>query len=89
MSVNLRNAPVDRRRMSPSDRSQYKAGDRVSAVKRARAYRGKMAQRENIQRSTTDQKPGTGGFTHGIGLQQARLRKVGEEERRAEALRGV
>ena len=89
MAVNLRNAPIDRRRLTDEDNAQYKGGDRVSAARRAMAYRGQMAQARNTEQRATDQRPGTGGFSTGIGIQQARLRQVGEEERRAEALRGV
>lgn len=86
---NLRNTPIDRRRMSPRDRSQYKAGDRVSAIKRAKAYRGRMAQQRNSDQFRTERNPGTGGFTQGRAIQQARLREVGDEQRRSESLRGI
>ena len=86
---NLRNAPIDRRRMSESDRSQYKAGDRINAIKRAKAYRGRMAQQRNSDQFRTERNPGTGGFTQGRAIQQARLREVGDEQRRSESLRGI
>ena len=86
---NLRNTPIDRRRMSESDRSQYKAGDRINAIKRAKAYRGRMAQQRNSDQFRTERNPGTGGFTQGRAIQQARLREVGDEQRRSESLRGI
>ena len=41
----------------------------------------------NIEQARTEQKPGTGGFTQGISIQQQRLRDIGEENRRARQLR--
>tara|TARA_A100000171_G_C2122100_1_gene141366 strand:- start:378 stop:644 length:267 start_codon:yes stop_codon:yes gene_type:complete len=87
--ANLRNAAIDRRRLRENDRVQYKAGDRVSAIKRAKAYRGRMAQQRNSDQFRTERNPGTGGFTQGRAIQQARLREVGDEQRRSESLRGI
>ena len=87
MAVNLRNKPVDRRRLSVADRKSYKPDMRVKAVKRANAYRGQMAMQNKNDQFRTEKKPGTGGFTGGIGVQQARLRKVGEDNRRAMSFR--
>ena len=87
MAVNLRNKPVDRRRLSVADRESYKPDMRLKAVQRANAYRGQMAMQNNNDQFRTEQKPGTGGFTGGAGVQQSRLRKVGQETRRAECFR--
>ena len=87
MAVNLRNKPVDRRRLSVADRESYKPDMRLKAVQRANAYRGQMAMQNNNDQFRTEQKPGTGGFTGGAGVQQSRLRKVGQETRRAESFR--
>lgn len=87
MAVNLRNKPVDRRRLSVADRKSYKPDMRIKAVQRANAYRGQMAMQNNNDQFRTEQKPGTGGFTGGRGVQQSRLRKVGQENRRAESFR--
>ena len=46
-----------------------------------------MSQQINRPKFTTERKPGTGGFTKGIGVQQERLREEGAKVRRAEALR--
>ena len=86
MAVNLRTKPIDRRRLSAEDRQSYKPGPRVTAVKRAKAYRGRLAFQNNAERPSTDQKPGTGGFTQGIALQQARLREQGAKLKRAKSL---
>ena len=42
---------------------------------------------ENMPKNTTDRRPGTGGFTQGIGIQQQRMRNKGAEVRRAKSLR--
>ena len=87
MAVNLRNKPVDRRRLSVADRKSYKPDMRLKAVQRANAYRGQMAMQNNNDQFRTEQKPGTGGFTGGRGVQQARLREVGQQNRRAASFR--
>ena len=68
MAVNLRDKPIDRRRLSMEDRQTYRPGQRTQKVARARARKGYMAQLENMPKNTTDRKPGTGGFTKGITL---------------------
>ena len=87
MAVNLRNKPVDRRRLSVADRKSYKPDMRLKAVQRANAYRGQMAMQNNNDQFRTEQKPGTGGFTQGIARQQERMRIKGQEERRAKSFR--
>ena len=86
MAVNLRNQPIDRRRLSAEDRQSYKPGGRITAVKRAKAYRGRLGFQNKVEPNTTDQKPGTGGFTQGIALQQARLREEGKKLKRSKSL---
>ena len=87
MAANLRDKPIDRRRLSAQDRVSYRPGDRTQKIARARARKGQMAQRENMPFNTTSRKPGTGGFTKGLAMQQQRLREKGAEVRRAKALR--
>ena len=87
MAVNLRDKPIDRRRLSMEDRQTYRPGQRTQKVARARARKGYMAQLENMPKNTTDRKPGTGGFTKGITLQQDRVREKGAELKRSKALR--
>ena len=53
----------------------------------ARQRRGQMAQRANSPIAHTSQKPGTGGFTQGLSLQQQRNREKGAQVRRSEELR--
>ena len=87
MAVNLRNKPVDRRRLSAQDRKSYKSDMRLKAVKKVNAYRGQMAMQSKNEQSRTEKKPGTGGFTQGPGIQQQRLRDVGTANKRAKTLR--
>lgn len=87
MAVNLRDKPIDRRRLSAEDRASYRPGQRTQKVARARARKGYMSQQINRPKFTTERKPGTGGFTKGIGVQQDRLRQEGAKVKRAEALR--
>ena len=87
MAANLRDKPVDRRRLSAQDRASYRPGDRTQKIARARQRKGQMAQQQNTPINTTTRRPGTGGFTKGIGLQQQRLREKGAELKRSKALR--
>tara|TARA_R110002050_G_scaffold270191_1_gene413172 strand:- start:2 stop:286 length:285 start_codon:yes stop_codon:yes gene_type:complete len=86
-STNLRNKPVDRRRLNKQDREQYNPGPRQQAVARARMRKGNLAYEKNAPRGTQEHKPGTGGFTSGLGLQQARNREEGAKVARSKALR--
>ena len=85
--ANLRNAPIDRRRLSAADREVYQPQQRMKAVAKAKAYRGQLAMQNNQDQFRTEQKPGTGGFTGGIGIQQQRLRDIGDQNRRSAQLR--
>ena len=86
MAVNLRSKPIDRRRLSAQDKSDYNMS-RSKKIAGARSRRGAMAQRENMPVAHTAQKPGTGGFTQGLAIQQQRNREKGAEVRRSKALR--
>ena len=86
MAVNLRTKPIDRRRLSAQDKSDYNMV-RSKKIAGARARRGQMAKRENNPIAHTTQKPGTGGFTQGLSIQQQRNREKGAEVRRSKALR--
>jgi hypothetical protein len=91
-SKNLRNAPIDRRRLNAEDRAAYNAanpggGRRGMALERSRARRGAIAYRTNKPRNTTDAKPGSGGVGYGSGIQQQRQRDSSQEKRRNEGFR--
>ncbi len=85
--MNLRNKPVDKRRLSAEDRESYRPADRQKAHSRAKQRKGQMAWDAKVTRGTQEQKPGTGGFTKGLAAQQDRNRQKGAEVRRSEALR--
>lgn len=87
MAVNLRNKPVDRRRLSAADKESYKPTQRLKAVAKVKAYRGQMAMENNNEQFRTEKKPGTGGFTGGVGIQQERLRDKGAKLARSKQLR--
>jgi hypothetical protein len=83
----LRTQPIDRRRLSSEDRQNYKPGNRLGAIAKAKAFKRSWATEKQRKPFATEQKPGTGGFTQGISIQQQRLREKGQEKRRAESLR--
>tara|TARA_B100001758_G_C17770422_1_gene284782 strand:- start:167 stop:451 length:285 start_codon:yes stop_codon:yes gene_type:complete len=86
-TTNLRNKPVDRRRLKAEDKAQYQPSNRVKAVSKARARKGQLSWDNKVQRGRQEQTPGTGGFTAGIATQQQRMRDEGAKVRRSKALR--
>lgn len=91
MSANITNPPLDRRRLSREDRSAYnQSGSHAQAKKalaRTKAYRGKQKYESNRPPRAQERQPGSGGFMGGVAIQQARMRQLGQEQARAEALR--
>jgi hypothetical protein len=59
----------------------------MKAVSKARARKGQLAWENKVDMGRQEQKPGTGGFTSGLGLQQARNREEGAKVQRSKALR--
>jgi len=86
--ANLRNKPVDRRRLNAEDKKAYRPGGRQMALAKARQRRGRMAWNEHSEKRTVEQRPGSGGFTGGIGIQQQRMREEGQKIERSKQLRG-
>jgi len=86
-STNLRNKPVDRRRLNKQDREQYNPAPRQQAVARARMRKGNLAYDAHAPRGTQEHKPGTGGLSLGRGAQGARQREEGAKVARSKALR--
>jgi hypothetical protein len=84
--MNLRNTPIDKRRLKAEDR-QFNTSSRETALKRAKQRRGRLAYENKMQMRTTEQAPGSGGFTQGIAIQQQRLRDRGENVRRSKSFR--
>jgi len=87
VAFNLRNTTVDRRRLSAEDRASYRPQQRQMALARAQQRRGQLAWNEHREQRTREARPGSGGFTGGIGIQQQRLREEGAKLARAEQLR--
>ena len=90
MTVNITNHPIDRRRLSVEDREVYnRSGSHArakKAVARTRAYRGDQRYQRNRMENTEGGR-NTNSFFGGRQIQQARLREVGQERRRAESFR--
>ena len=86
-STNLRNKPIDRRRLSAEDRESYRPTNRMQAVAKARGRKGQLAWDNKVQTGRQEQKPGTGGFTKGLAAQQERNRNEGAKVARSKALR--
>jgi len=102
VSTRLRNTPIDRRRLSVRDRSDFnRAGgnnSREKAISRVKSYRGAVGRRNNTPMRTQVHTPGTGGFTNrepgyrgpdnsGIRRQQLRNKVTSNNINRAESLR--
>ena len=83
----LRTQPIDRRRLSTEDRQSYKPGGRLGAIARAKAFKSSWSANQQRKPFATEKKPGSGGFTRGIALQQQRLRDKGAQDRRAKSFR--
>ena len=87
MAASFRTQPLDRRRMTASDRAVYSPKERLSAISKAKQYKASIAYRENKKPYTSGQTPGTGGFTGGLWQQQERLAMKGDDKRRMESFR--
>ena len=85
MAVNLRTKPIDRRRLSAQDKSDYNRV-RSRKIAGARRRRGAIAQQQNSEVAHTSQTPGTGGFTAKY-AQSERNREESAKVQRSEALR--
>ena len=85
MAVNLRTKPIDRRRLSAQDKSDYNMS-RSRKIAGARRRRGAIAQQQNSEVAHTSQTPGTGGFTAQY-AQSERNREESAKVQRSEALR--
>ncbi len=87
----VKNGPVDRRRLSDQDKSDYNGSgaysERAQAVGRTRAYRGMRAYEAKRPQASTPQTPGTGGMGVGLGAQIERNREIGANKRKSEGFR--
>ena len=69
------------------DRSQYKPGDRLNALAKAKRFRSREIYNEKRKPFATEQKPGSGGFQAGRDVQAQRNYEQGSEKLRAESMR--
>ena len=83
----LRTQPVDRRRLSMSDRSSYRPTKRLKAIAKAKAFKSSWASQQKRKPFATEQKPGSGGFKLGSAAIYERQRMEGAKERRAKSFR--
>lgn len=94
----FRDGPIDRRRLNMRDRRDLNVsgnyGDEARAQSYLKAYKGNLDYQAKRPIRTTSQTPGSGGLspgvqpgTPGVGIQQQRLREVGDANRRQEAFR--
>ena len=88
-TTNLRNKPVDKRRLNAEDREQYSGRAKAKTVAQARLKRGQLAWENKVDIGRQERRPGTGGFTSGISMQQARVREEGQKLARSKQLRGT
>jgi len=86
-STNLRNKPVDKRRLSAQDRESYRPGNRSQALSRARQRKGQMAWDNKVQKGKQEHKPGSGGLSMGRGTQAQRQRNESAKVQRSKQLR--
>ena len=88
-TTNLRNKPVDKRRLSAQDKEQYQGRAKAKNVAQARLKRGQLAWDNKVDVGRQEHRPGTGGFTASIGTQQQRVREEGQKLARSKQLRGT
>ena len=87
-TTNLRNKPVDKRRLNAQDRAQYSGRAKAKNVAQARLKRGNLAWENKVNVGRQERRPGTGGFTAGIETQQQRVRDESQKLQRSKQLRG-
>lgn len=87
----LRTNSIDKRRLSPRDRNEYRGGSRETALARTRAYKGQLAMESKRRPNTTDSYSSggdyLGDFKPGIDTQVQRNRERGAQLKRSRQLR--
>ena len=83
----LRTQPIDRRRLTMSERASYKPQKRLGAIARAKAFKSSWASQQKRKPFATEQKPGSGGFKLGSAAVYQRQQLEGDKKRRAESFR--
>ena len=81
------NGPIDRRRMTMKDRSDYSPNNRASSLSKVKSYQAQNNYQANQRPNTTVHKPGSGGFQQGAYAQGVRQAGKRYEEDRAESYR--
>ena len=81
----LRTQPIDRRRLTMSERASYKPQKRLGAIAKAKAFKSSWASQQKRKPFATEQKPGSGGFKLGSAAIYARQREEGDKTRRAKS----
>ena len=85
--MNFRSSKVDRRYLDDTEKAAFSGVEQERHERRVKARRGALAYERNRDQFATEQTPGTGGISPGLGIQQQRTREEGEEKRRSESLR--
>ena len=85
--ASFRTKPVDRRRLTMEERQSYRPEERLTAIARAKAFKGNLSYNQKRKPFATEQKPGSGGFKQGRGALPERLRQEGYKEARAKSFR--
>lgn len=85
----FQNDTVNLTHFSDEDKAVLKRGNRADerSLRHVKARKAAMNHRKAAEEKRTERNPGTGGFMRGRLIQQARLREIGKERRRAESLR--
>tara|TARA_B100001094_G_scaffold331198_2_gene398733 strand:+ start:573 stop:863 length:291 start_codon:yes stop_codon:yes gene_type:complete len=86
VAVNLRNKPIDKRRLKAEDRG-FDTSRRTQALARARQRRGQAAYENNRQPNTTLRYKGRNAFAPGIRAQQMRMQELSAQKARNMELR--
>lgn len=86
MAVNLRNKPIDKRRLKVEDRG-FDTSSRQQALARARQRRGQAAYEYKRQPNTTLKYTGGNAFAPGIKTQQMRMQELSAQKARNMELR--
>ena len=82
----FRDQPVDKRRLDEPSRQSYSPANREGALARVQAYRARNNYQANRPPNTTEQRPGTGGFTNPFAQADRRWNEK-SERLRAESFR--
>ena len=86
-TTNLRNKPVDRRRLKAEDKESYRPTNRMKAVSKARQRKGQLAWDKKVTTGRQERRPGTGGLSLGRATQGQRQAQETAKVERSKQLR--